>query len=158
MKSFILALILGGIPCVAYAENPFVERFGGPYQSIEPTFMKSAAEYGTLWLQTYQVLGKAALEDKKGFAKFVAGEVDPRLAGMNPKSTEEERIKDAAILVKTVFQAVVNPSQFTKEDLADIEVFLAACAPRGEATSNPDKLAFVLIRYQEFVIGKRVVP
>lgn len=48
----------------------------------------------------------------------------------------------------------VDPAKFKAEELKAIEEFMSEALPKGEDASLANKLGFVLIRFQEFVIGK----
>lgn len=100
------------------------------------------------------VMGRAAFQDKAGFAQYVKAELDPRLQALKPATAEEEKMKAAAVFVKTVLEAMVDPTKFPPEEVKAIDAFIGEALPKGESNALPNRLGYVLIRYQEFVIGK----
>jgi hypothetical protein len=150
----LVALLLMVFTNAVFAQNPFVKKFGGPYPNAGPSFKQGAAAYGSHVMGTLSVLGKEALQDKAGFAEYVKGEIDPRLQGLKATTPEEEKMKAAAVFVKAVLEAQVEPAKFKAEELKEIEEFMNEALPKGEEASLANRLGWVLIRYQEFVIGK----
>jgi hypothetical protein len=137
----------------AAEQNPFEKKFGDPSKSINPIYRAYVVDYGNMWMTVYQHLGKAALTDKKEMDGFFRDEVDPRLALMKPTTPEETRLKEAATYVRTVFGSFADPTALSEAELKARDEFLESVLPADEPKDLPSKLAFFLIRFQQYAAG-----
>jgi hypothetical protein len=155
LRSATAALFLVMLASTSWAaeQNPFEKKFGDTSKSINPIYRAQVVEYGSMWITVYQLLGKSALTDKKDMEKFFHDEVEPRLAQMKPTTPEETRLKEAATYVRAVFGSFSDPAALSEAELKARDEFLESVVPADEPKDLPSKLAFFLIRFQQYAAG-----
>lgn len=145
-----LLLVIFANASWAAEQNPFEKKFGDTSKSINPVYRAQVVEYGSMWITVYQLLGKSALTDKMDMDKFFHDEVEPRLAQMKPTTPEETRLKEAATYVRKVFGSFADPAALSEAELKVRDEFLESVVPADEPKELPSKLAFFLIRFQQY--------
>ncbi|RYD22865.1 MAG: hypothetical protein EOP88_06475 [Verrucomicrobiaceae bacterium] len=155
MKAVLRAalLLFYSVASLLAAENPFVTKFGGPYPKVGLEFKKQIVDYGGMWAGTFSMLGVDALDNVEDMQSFLKEDVDPMLAAMKPVGPEEEKVKAAAVYLKTAFMAQVDPSKISKEDLAAIDKFLVEGLAPGDKEDRATKLGILILNFRLFGMG-----
>lgn len=148
-----LCLLLVSVSSLLGAGNPFVTKFGGPYPEVGLEFKKQVVNYGGMWGGMFGSLGAAALDDVEGMQSFIKEDVDPLLTAMKPAGPDEEKVKSAAVYLKTVFMSQVDPSKVAKDELAAIDKFLADGLAPEDKKDRATKLGTLIINFRLFSMG-----
>lgn len=148
-----LAMTMGSAR--AAEADPFVVRFGGPYQTeVSPGFRKSLLEYESGIRAAFASLGTEGLKDKEGYADFQKGFISPALAKLDPKNEAEKQLKAAAVQVNDAMSFVVDPASVPEAQRKATAGLIDVCTLPGEEPTEANKIGGLLIRFSIFGMGK----
>ena len=156
---FLFALVLGLIgalfsPLGAAEKDPFAEKFGGPYKDgVSAGFRKNLVEYGGGLKGAFGSLGVEGFKDRKGFEEFCKDFIDPALAKLVPKTDKEEKLKEAAVWVRTAFVFAADPDSLPEGERKAMKEFLHASTLPGEEAGEINQFGGLLLRFSAYALG-----